>query len=275
MSELVIESVGKRGVMLKLVRLQSLSTWALRILDNLPAEKPKAPQVIGPKNDIIADVIRQLVEKFKSEVIDINKLNSSSFEFSGSESTGKKSVLLYSHTPVTSEVAIAELTAVIEKTFERVDVLVVAQDKNPVQRDTPHSFLNQLNKELLQQFWTVMAFLPGMLRRNKGHIVSIELDRSSLVNSGVMRTIYEDLLQSDTKVKLTLIERNNFLENFLPPLSAHVLARFIVESMWNSSSVVKIPSVSAFLTVIPKNICGGKTRYLTVYGMIRVTWSFE
>lgn len=110
-------------------------------------------QVIGPKNDIIADVIRQLVEKFKSEVIDINKLNSSSFEFSGSESTGKKSVLLYSHTPVTSEVAIAELTAVIEKTFERVDVLVVAQDKNPVQRDTPHSFLNQLNKELLQQFW--------------------------------------------------------------------------------------------------------------------------
>lgn len=27
MSELVIESVGKRGVMLKLVRLQSLSTW--------------------------------------------------------------------------------------------------------------------------------------------------------------------------------------------------------------------------------------------------------
>ncbi|KAK6618747.1 hypothetical protein RUM43_013138 [Polyplax serrata] len=209
-------------------------------------------QVIGPKNDIITDVIRQLVEKFKSEVIDINKLNSASFEFSGSESTGKKSVLLYCHTPVTSEVAIAELTAVIEKTFERVDVLVVAQDKNPVQRDTPHSFLNQLNKELLQQFWTVMAFLPGMLRRNKGHIVSIELDRSSLVNTGVMRTIYEDLLQSDTKVKLTLIERNNFLENFLPPLSAHVLARFIVESMWNSSSVVKIPSVSAFLAVIPK-----------------------
>lgn len=66
-----------------------------------------------------------------------------------------------------------------------------------------------------------------------------------------MRSVYEELLQTETNVKLTLIERNSLLENYLPALPTDLLAKLIIRSIWSSNSMITVPSLLYYVLMIP------------------------
>lgn len=69
-------------------------------------------------------------------------------------------------------------------------------------------------------------------------------------STGIMRTVYEDVACKETKVVLTLVERNTFYSNFLPNLPAVVMARLAADAI-GRREIVNIPSLFEYLIILP------------------------
>lgn len=68
--------------------------------------------------------------------------------------------------------------------------------------------------------------------------------------SGVMRTVFEDLAQKGSRVVLTLVERNHFVERILPALPGPILAGLTMDAI-GRNDVVVLPSVMDYLLTVP------------------------
>lgn len=99
------------------------------------------------------DIIAQLAQKFRSELIDFQDVIKKTAEIPSKESRAKKSVLLYSHASISSQGNIMELCSYVEKAYNYIDILVIAQNEDRVKSNSTQTFLNHLNRELLEQFW--------------------------------------------------------------------------------------------------------------------------
>ncbi|KDR12386.1 epidermal retinol dehydrogenase 2-like [Zootermopsis nevadensis] len=157
---------------------------------------------------------------------------------------------------VTDRHQVAELAQKVLKDLSRVDILVNSAG-NHVQ--APEVFVDAVNVNLLSHFWTLLAFLPGMVERNHGHVVAISSASGVSPPSnkvpysaatGLMEALSQELCLDDHDIKLTcahvyfvdtgseLLELKNFR---IPELSPQRAARDIISAVQHNKNIVTVP----------------------------------
>lgn len=146
---------------------------------------------------------------------------------------------------VTDRNQVAEIAQRVLKDFGRVDILVNNAPNTAVpQARAPEVVVDVVNGNLLSHFWTLLAFLPGMMKRNHGHVVAIS-SAEGLINS-----LYEELQQDSHNIRLTCVhsyvadmtsDLPDQLYLRIPELSPEHAAREIVSAVRHNKDTVSVP----------------------------------
>ncbi|KAI5711557.1 hypothetical protein M8J75_001340 [Diaphorina citri] len=162
-----------------------------------------------------------------------------------------------------------QVMATRQKIFETVgavDILINnagIMTPQPILTAKPDDIVAVINVNLLAHFWTVLAFLPGMVERNKGHVVGISslAGLSGLANkspysaskfgvAGMMDALVEELRGPSPGVKFTTV--HPYFVNTRPDLPEHLhlrmpqlepgfAAKEIIRAMLEEQEAVSIP----------------------------------
>lgn len=111
-------------------------------------------QVIGSKNELNQKIVFQLSKLFQAKIVNLQDINDNAVATVPAEQAEKQSQILFSQVPFKSQEEILKMSRFVQDNFGEVDVLLVSQNEEPaVSGGTPHVFLNNLNTQLLIQFW--------------------------------------------------------------------------------------------------------------------------
>lgn len=146
---------------------------------------------------------------------------------------------------VTDRYQVAETAQRVLRDFGRVDILVnnAHNTASPHER-TAEVVVGIVSENLLSHFWTLLAFLPGMKKRNHGHVVAISSAE------GLTDSLYEDLQQDSHNIKLTCV--HSYMADMtsdlpdqlylrIPELSPEHAAREIVSAVRHNKDTVSVP----------------------------------
>ncbi|XP_067008395.2 short-chain dehydrogenase/reductase family 16C member 6 [Anabrus simplex] len=167
---------------------------------------------------------------------------------------------------VSDRVQVQKMAEDVLSSLGRVDILVNNAGIMPVQpilNAQPTEVVDVVNVNLLAHFWTLFAFLPGMIARNHGHLVAVSslAGLSGLANkapysaskfavTGLMDALTEELRLDSTNIKLTCVHpyflhtRPDLPENLhvrIPELSPEVAALEIVEAVRHDVESITVP----------------------------------
>ncbi|KAL4112300.1 hypothetical protein QTP88_016116 [Uroleucon formosanum] len=138
-----------------------------------------------------------------------------------------------------------------------------------------HTISAIININLLGNFWMIRAFLPGMLKRNSGHIVAIssisslngEANLSAYTASkcgvnGMMESLREELRDhSHNKIHTTVViprlintsaDYMKSINSRLPPLTVESAAKATVQGILTNEVTFTIPRSSYFSNILQK-----------------------
>jgi all-trans-retinol dehydrogenase (NAD+) len=169
---------------------------------------------------------------------------------------------------VTDKDAVYQLAEKIETEVGAVDVLVnnagVVSGK-PLLETPDEKIIQSLNVNTLSLFWTLKAFLPHMLKRNSGHIVTIasaagiigvrglaDYSASKFGAFGLHEAIHMELRQKKSAVRTTIvcpffIDTGMFsgvktkFPFLLPVLKSEYAAKTIVKAVLNNRQRLVMP----------------------------------
>lgn len=166
---------------------------------------------------------------------------------------------------VTDRYQVAETAQRVLKDFGRVDILVNnAPNTAAPQVRAAEVVVGIVSENLLSHFWTLMAFLPGMMKRNHGHVVNISSAE------GLTDSLYEDLQTDSHNIRLTSVhsyvaDMTSDLPDQLylripelsPELSPEHAAREIVSAVRHNKDTISVPHNLLFwlnvVRTLPKN----------------------
>ncbi|KAL1464185.1 hypothetical protein WDU94_003857 [Cyamophila willieti] len=184
---------------------------------------------------------------------------------------------------VTSRDQVMSVSQKIIETVGNVDILINNAGilpAQPILTVDPDEVIDVINVNLLANFWTVLAFLPSMVKRNKGHIVGVSslAGLSGLANksaysaskfgvAGMMDALVEEFRDSSPGVKFTTVHpyfvntRPDLPEQLhlrMPQLDAVFTAKEIIRAMLEEKEAVSIPRHLYFfvhlLRVLPQDL---------------------
>lgn len=178
---------------------------------------------------------------------------------------------------------IQDLAVQVTKDMGEVDILV-----NNAGILTEHSFRDAtpeeidltINVNLTSHFWTIQSFLPGMLKRNSGHIVAIASVGSFIgvanfstycatkyAVDGLMSSLHEEFRNKQKDIKLTTVHpyfintRPDLIKGWhhrLPLITPDRVAAAVVRGVRRESISVTIPKFLFYLIAIsrffPQNV---------------------
>lgn len=197
---------------------------------------------------------------------DINTRHHQKLEVMG-EVTKEKNLAAQAYAcDVTDRNQVAELANRIQQDVGYVDILVNNVGTVPVQsmfEVQPADVIDIVNVNLLSHFWTVLAFLPSMVKRNHGHIVAIStvddlcgLDKkvpysaSKCAVAGLMDALSQELHLDSHNIKLTCAypyfvdTRPDLPEQLrlrIPELSPEHAASEIVNAVRHNVDTITVP----------------------------------
>lgn len=161
---------------------------------------------------------------------------------------------------VTDKNQVEELAQHVLRDLGRVDILVNNAGMKPISHmEATEVVVDAVNVNLLSHFWTLLAFVPGMVKRNHGHVVAVssamELSQVSdklpySAVTGLMDSLYEELRENSHNIRLTCAhlcvtdKRTDLLEQLdlgIPELSPEHAAREIVSAVLHNKITVIVP----------------------------------
>lgn len=106
---------------------------------------------MGDKNELNEEIVRQLSYLFNSKVVTLTELNEGILV---PEVNEKKNCIIYTQVKATSQAAASKISENIRRVFGEIDLLLISPNEELASsEDDTHRFLNNLNKQLLAQFW--------------------------------------------------------------------------------------------------------------------------
>ncbi|XP_069670584.1 short-chain dehydrogenase/reductase family 16C member 6-like isoform X2 [Periplaneta americana] len=153
---------------------------------------------------------------------------------------------------------VAQLARRVLGDLGRVDILVNNARVMPTLQAPPSEVVDDVNLHLLSHFWTLLAFLPGMVQRRHGHVVAISCvaglrgladkgphSASKHAVTGLLDAVAEELQLDPQHVKLTCAHpyllHPEQLDLRIPQLSARHAARQIVDAVRHDLETVTVP----------------------------------